>query len=663
MTLKLKILASLTMSLPFIAMANESSDPEKNSIPAYKDRVMSEGDILKIKKEEINLEYDTKGILRDIRIDFLAGTNSRDKYFSRNEYGIRFNGNFLTSEYGNFSVDASFTGEKTKTHQNNEFTTNQKERGGGSITVWQRNFYVSENWRMNNGIGVLNTTSTPLANNQYRFYLPSFLILGASNETTYANEKVILNASYGKTGYYEGLRVPSFKTHKGDAFSGGAQIAVNPNWSIAASFMNTDNQLIADNWGLPDIQSGKSNSIHLAAARQTEDNRIQFNLLESEFMGQGANGAWFDAQTFGKRLNHNYGAFYLEDKLSWGALPINSNARGGYYRFNYSYARTNFGLGVDKIDNIEKGGFSGNYYSGFFRQQFSPSINFGGYLNYRDGEHDESYLTQLFIDKKNALGTSRFQIEQLQSNGFEDSKENRFSIDQDWNIKGSSSLTTSLSYLERSLENEKSKGWTTSINGSHSITSNIRIEATIRHVQESGMGAIQSTDANMGVNWQINPRWSLSGSFYQNEGKQRRDWNIDPLAPPDIFWRIPKDRSVFATLRYNMSAGSTRNIIGAPPGTPSGSVSGYLYLDENRDGNYNASEKTVPNAMIILNDSFVVKTDANGKYEFPSISTGIHKIEVSNDSLPLPWTSEKKFEVKIQIRENTTLNLPVTKPL
>ena len=53
------------------------------------------------------------------------------------------------------------------------------------------------------------------------------------------------------------------------------------------------------------------------------------------------------------RYLHNYGVYRLGENLSWGALPINNDVEGGYYRISYQYARWSWNAGLDSIRSLD----------------------------------------------------------------------------------------------------------------------------------------------------------------------------------------------------------------------------------------------------------------------------------------------------------------------
>src|SRR3546814_16592912 len=74
------------------------------------------------------------------------------------------------------------------------------------VTLWQRDLYLDVGWRVNNGLGVLNTPAPPLQRNQYRFFLPTVAFAGTSSEWINDDRKLLLQGAFGRAGLYTGTR-------------------------------------------------------------------------------------------------------------------------------------------------------------------------------------------------------------------------------------------------------------------------------------------------------------------------------------------------------------------------------------------------------------------------------------------------------------------------
>lgn len=142
---------------------------------------------------------------------------------------------------------------------------------------------------------------------------------------------------------------------------------------------------------------------------------------------------------------------------------------------------------------------------------------------------------------------------------------------------------------------------------------------------------------NISLNWRMAAHWWLSTTIYENNGQRRSPFSLDPLAPPDQFFDLPRDRSIYLNLRYERQSGTSARVLGGAPGSAYGSISGSVFLDENGDGVRSASELTAANVTVVLDGNYSVRTDSQGFFEFPRVGPGSHRLTVVPDNLPLPW--------------------------
>ena len=66
---------------------------------------------------------------------------------------------------------------------------------------------------------------------------------------------------------------------------------------------------------------------------------------------------------------------------------------------------------------------------------------------------------------------------------------------------------------------------------------------------------------------------------------------------------------------------------------------------------------------IILDGRFAVRTDSEGRFEFPLVASGPHFITVMPDNLALPYfvSNDGKREVQVRTRETTLLEIPASR--
>ncbi len=176
------------------------------------------------------------------------------------------------------------------------------------------------------------------------------------------------------------------------------------------------------------------------------------------------------------------------------------------------------------------------------------------------------------------------------------------------------------------------------------------LDASLRGLRRSD-GA-ESVNANIGLSWQAirrlvallalhrvaRPGAAAGAGRLGADGRDAADRGQHPTY-----------RSLQLLLRYQDHAGSPSAPLGGLPGTGAGSLAGTVFFDADANGRREASEGGVPGITVILDRRYVTQTDAQGRYEFPSVAAGEHLIEVSPDNVPLPWSPTLRDPVKTTV--------------
>lgn len=620
----------------------------------YRDRVIAPSSLQVLPPDDDDEALQTSGLPRSLRVELNHSRTERgNEHFD--EQGVAANGFWESATRGNFSLDATvFRSDRERLRQDSGL--------GGSATLWQRNLYLDGGWRVDNGLGVLNTPMLPLQRKQYRFYLPSVPFAGASSDWTQAGNRLQLQAAFGRAGIYSGTRVSGFDVADGEVGALGAQWAWSPRWTGAAAFLGTHGRIVPDDLGEAVLENGTTRALHTAVEWQGGRDNVQFNLLSSDGdLGQ-ANGAWIDASTRRGRYAHNYGVFRLEPGLAWGALPINNDLQGGYYRLAYQYGRWLWNAGVDSLQSISGNGFDGQYATGFARYQATSTLGYGASVSVRRSP-EVSHGLQLFADQRTDWGQTRLQFDQASAGGGDSWQ---IGVDQAFALREGARLSASLAYGALSYPGEAQTTTTTlAFNGGRDLTDRLSVDGSARWLHAGGPGAQRGVDLNVSANWRISPRWWLSTTLYQSAGSRRSPFILDPLVTGTPFISTPRERSLFLTVRYERQAGRPLAVIGGAPGVAVGSVVGNLYLDDNGDGVRAASEQPASNVTVLLDGRYSVRTDSAGNFEFPRVAVGAHSLGVVSDNLPLPWAFDDAVAqqtVQVTVRQASRVELGARRP-
>ena len=606
--------------------------------PVYEDRLIDTGNLPPLADDPADYAYNAAGQPRSWRIEgFASNINSGGS--SRRENGLSFGGRYDTTDYGALSVDGTFRNGKNSS----------------LFTVWQRGLAFDNDWRANNGAGMLNTPAIDLARNQYRFYLPTFPIAGVQTEWLHAGDLQI-QASVGEPGSFNGLRLAGFSRLGGRIFTGGAQWVVAPQWLAGFQFADTQDVGVSLDTTAPEAKTS-ARSWYGTTAWQDNNSRVQFNAVDSEF-GQGTHkrGVWLDGETRDGRYRHNYGLFRLDPGIVWGYLPFIEDSVGGYYRVNYQSQQWLWTAGVDSVGSISGRGVDAIYGTASIRYQVSRSLGIGGGATVRHAT-DSAEAAYAFIDKQTSLGTTRVQLDVASAASAQRSQQ--IVVDHAWPTETGLRISTSLSLARETSPATNVKRANFGVNGGFDLTNNLTLEGNAHWLVTRDTGTTRGTYANVSLNWRISPRWSMAMTYYDNRREDPPVLSVASLIPTPLFAPVVRDRSVFLILRYEDRAGTPLAPLGGSPGTGAGNIVGYLFLDANDNDRRDASETGAANVTILLDGRFSTRTDNQGKFEFPLVAAGTHAISVIADNLPLPYFvgGPDKRQVVVRTRESTLVEI------
>jgi hypothetical protein len=645
---------------PFLGFDPVTGEPQKaggeGDAEPYRDRVIA-SDRLETLPDDDQDERLATGAPRAAHVELIS-SQTRFAGSEDLEYGVGFGGFFETDDLGALSLEGLL------------FRTDRAggdASWGGRATLWQRGLAMPGGWTVNSGLGVVNTSLPRLLQDQQRFFLPSVPLLGLATEWTRDAGGVAWNVAVGRGGVFNGGLINGFETGDGAVASAGAQWNWSQDWSGALSLLATDDRVVPTSQGLPDFQAGANQALVFGNRWQGDRDAVNLMLQASDGDAGSAAGAWFDARSIRGRWTHRYGAFHLQPDLAWGAWPINNDVRGGYYRLDFNRARWSWNASIDRIDSITGSGFEGWYGSGFLRWQANPRLAYGGSLSARSassGSRDSAQAVQAFADSQMRWGQLRAQLDYARSDPGTSSWEITF--DQALPLRQGSRLSVAAGYGETDDgTGTASPTLTLASYGGFSLSNSVTLDGSARWRRLSGDETSSGLDLSLGLRWQITPRWSLAANVSENRGPRTSPFVLDPLAnpvPPDD---LPRDRSVYASLRYDFSAGRARPVLGGPANAATGDIVGSVFLDENGDGQRSATEQGARNLTVTLDDRFVARTDDQGRFRFERVAVGAHVLEVIQDNLPLPWSlavDAARRTVRVEVRGTATVDLGATRP-
>jgi len=604
--------------------------------PAYQDHYIDGGALTPDVTTDDSAGGDaSQGLARSLQVDgVVAALHSHESGTSNSvvEKGVVVKSQWETVAYGAWSLDAAAHGGNAEPGDPGSH---------GVVTLRQRGMPFDGGWQADNALGDLNSVDISLARLQPRFYLPTTPMQGGTTEWRGPSGLQVV-AGAGEPGLYDGIAVPGFRTVGGSTETAGAQWSPAPHWTLGGQLVEAHDVNLAAG-PLFDLGTRFSSAAGLVSALwQDGAKHVQLNLIDGGISGasHGA-GGWIDGAATEGRVTHNAGIFRIDPNVTWGNQLISNDVEGGYYRVNYQSRQWIADLGIDAVRSVSGLGANTTFLTGDTRYQLSRDWGIGGVANLSNSSHGTSWSTEGYVDHQNRLGTSRAQADYAKTLTGSDAT---LTLDQAWAGLEGFRLSTALS-VERvsgAIVNDVPQDSTVlgiAVNGGGQFTTRLGMDCNVRYTSAVQGHAAPGIAATVSLTWQLSRSWQLLATYYDSEvGSWTPLTVVSPLTPPSTTV-IPaaQERGAFLTIRYQRAAGAHFAPLGGGPGAGSGTISGVVYLDSNLNGRLDAGEPGAANVTVVLDGRFSVRTDPNGRFEFPVVAAGHHVITVVSDNVPLPW--------------------------
>jgi hypothetical protein len=391
------------------------------------------------------------------------------------------------------------------------------------------------------------------------------------------------------------------------------------------------------------------------AATRPGGARLQWSFLQSS--GAGAAGSWLDGSWRTDLVQHTAGLFRLEPGLRWGITAMPSDLRGGYWRGDVGTRRWQAGWSSELSESIS-GQFGRSAFGTVYGRYLLDTRNsVDATLALRTGS-GEAQSVQANWDHTSGWGQTRWRASLLHAGA---GRTAFLGLDHAWLLSAPNVLSTSLGWQAGNADNTASPIWTWAVLGATSPLARLTLDASLHGARG---GQANALSANVGVNWQLAPEWSVAARYTQTRGQDPQTAQlVSALTAAGEAAALVNaaSRSLQVTLRYETRAGTLPVPLGGTRTSGAGGLSGTVYFDADHNGRREASETGAPNVTVVLDGRFVVRTDAAGRYEFPSVVAGPHAVQVPPDNVPLPWgpVSQDPVRTEVLVRGQTVLDFPL----
>lgn len=596
--------------------------------------------------------YDRSGWPRYLRLETRLGTLAfDDSRRARIAYAI--DGLIETPSHGVLSVDGSIAPRPRQQ----------------TLTLRQRELPLPGGWFGDHELGVVSAPGTGLAREPSRISLPVTTLRGLRGEWTHGGQGLQLLAAAGEPGQLTSQPTTGFRGLGGRRIvagaqwrSAGARLEDPDGWSLALQHEHATDVLSAVSAGNPSGRTDADAS-HLALRQEDAGQRHQAQVLRSrEGRDQrSAIGVWIDSEWDDGPRQHGLSAYRLEPGLSWAAQAMPNDIQGVTLRSEWRTRQWSAEVSVDWLRSISGRVGDGSYAASSARWRIDRDnqLNVGVALRRFDGSAWNSYA-----DWRRAgdWGQSGLRLE-LAGGASQQGPVHTLSYDQEWAVPDGWALATTLGTGRYAATGGNDGFW----NAALALQAPLGHGADLRGqlaTERRGNGQ-QRHSLNLGGQWRLDRHWSLVGQVIRTTGQVPTRRPLDPLAPVLTDTTTgTSDRSFLVVLRYEVDAGSRSVPLGGKPMEGGGRIEGIVYFDANASGTQDASETGVPGATVALDNRYVVRTDAQGRFSFPFVASGPRTVTVRNESLPLPWAvvGDGQVRVDVRLRGTTALSLPVQQP-
>jgi hypothetical protein len=480
------------------------------------------------------------------------------------------------------------------------------------------------------------------------------LLAGAN--TTVAGEGSDFRASYGALGRYAGFGIQQFERTSGEQGTVSATQRFGGRWlaGFAALSVRGNTEVPDHNGFLVGLQreGGRPGTCDKLMAARSDN---------------GENAVWFDGQAREGRLTQRYGAFQVDPQFRFGEASTTRDVRGAYWRGDWRTAGNVFSGGLEyNEDNLDRDPTRGGYESvgayGNLALKLDRQTQVGGGLSLRDDQPRlDSGVARVvsqanaFVSRATPFGQTRLDWNGTRSEPKEGlgDRSQTANWNQDWPRLGPFDVSTLLGWSDERLEDRRVKRKNASLSLRGNLGNNLRVDTSLTFVDvDDERGGERNYNASVGLDWNPSPAWTFALTWYRNQ--------VQP-GPSNALSPFTRENSVLATVRYEGSAGTPyfKGPEGAPSRSGTGGISGSVFFDENGDGVRQPNERGAPGVVVVLDDRRSATTDPDGRYSFPLVPVGRHRLRLIVERVPLPWGLEDDTprELEVGMRADARLDI------
>ncbi|MGL4230946.1 MAG: SdrD B-like domain-containing protein, partial [Casimicrobium sp.] len=409
---------------------------------------------------------------------------------------------------------------------------------------------------------------------------------------------------------------------------------------------------------------------------------------------RSATGVYFEAGYLHSGYRHEVGAYWSEPDLYYGDSLLASDSRGAYWRVDRSGTRLQWGAGIDYeqrnisavasavTTDVVSAGANATY-------RLDRNSLVGGNITFSDSknktnnpllvqnEGNRSYSASAYYQTQMDWGRSRLSAnlrhnQTIATNALAATGET-LEWEHDWvtakyETQKPEFVTTLGVARDRSGEEREEVSPTAAVqfrywlDADWSVGGNLRYASRTSNLSVSrGLSGMLSSERVFGGGWRV----GLSASINEANVRVKNDGTFGGVLDGGSLVTRSNDKSVFLYVRYDGTRGTPYQALGlrnaGAAGT--GDIRGIVYFDGNRDGEQQADERGVPGVEVTLDGRYRTITNAEGRFEFPVVATGSHRLTLKLETVPLPWGAalESGSSIDVPLRGSAQARIPVVR--
>ncbi len=612
---------------------------------------------------------------------------------SARELGLRTEYRHETLNYGDFVLQADLRRRNGEPNLGVGLLGYANRASSGRFTLRNLGFPITPSTFADTSAGDISSEITDAFSRSYRVSLGNATVRGLS--TRVFDRDADLRLGWGQRGSLAGGPYPGFERSQGTLLWAGYTRRFPDNRYAGVQL----NRATGVNPTLLGTSTGPTEDVTSVAAaigygrdlHKDGDSKARLTLIGNHTSGsvnRSAHGIFVEGGLRLAGFRHELGVYTASPHLRFGDYAPASDNRGAYWRVDRSASRLNWGAGLD-VEQLNPGQESGRLSStriglnGQLQYQVSRDTLVGGHLTLTQTRHAESghaappsqgtrslntsayYQTRFYDWGRSRVSLLLHRNETLVANDLPATGE-ELQWEHDW-ITGKYETLRPEFVTQLGYARDRSSGLTQTyptaglllrywVDASWSLGGSLRYTSRSSHLATSrGLSGTLTTERVLPGGWRLGMDVSLNQAVV----------DAAPSTPGTPQVIRSNDKSVSLYLRWEGARGTPYQAAGLrnAGAAGGGGISGQVFFDTNRDGQPQMGENGVPNVEVVLDGRYRATTDREGRFEFPLVATGRHRLSLTPESVPLPWgpTPDADLGVDVPLRGVTSIRIPVVR--